>query len=88
MMPLLGTRGAASAGGFGLFAKTGAPPGQQAYTTAGTYTWVAPAGVTSVSAVAIGGGGSGTSLGSGGGGGLRYVNNYTVTPGSGYPVVS
>ena len=29
--------------------------GQQAYTTPGTYSWVAPAGVTSVSVVAIGG---------------------------------
>ncbi len=37
----------------------GAPPGQQAYTTAGTYSWVAPSGVTSVSVVAVGGGGSG-----------------------------
>lgn len=37
----------------------GSPPGQQAYTTAGTYSWVAPTGVTSVSAVAIGGGGPG-----------------------------
>lgn len=36
----------------------GAPPGQQAYTTAGSYTWVAPTGVTSVSVVAVGGGGS------------------------------
>ena len=33
------------------------PPGQQAYTTAGTYSWVCPAGVTSVSVVAVGGGG-------------------------------
>jgi hypothetical protein len=29
------------------------------YTTAGTYSWVAPAGVTSVAAVAVGGGGRG-----------------------------
>ena len=34
----------------------GAPPGQQAYTTPGTYSWVAPTGVTKVSVVAIGGG--------------------------------
>lgn len=32
--------------------------GQQAYTTAGTYSWVAPTGVTSVSVVAVGGGGA------------------------------
>jgi hypothetical protein len=34
----------------------GAPPGQQAYTSPGTYTWVAPAGVTVVSVVAVGAG--------------------------------
>jgi hypothetical protein len=36
----------------------GTPPGQDAYVTAGTYSWVAPAGVTSVSVVAVGGGGA------------------------------
>jgi len=72
--------------------------GQQAYTTPGTFTWVAPAGVTSVSVVAVGGGGGG--LGNqycncgdpgynsgGGGGGLGYRNNQAVTPGSSYTVV-
>lgn len=58
-----------------------------AYTTAGTYTWVAPAGVTSVSAVAVGSGGGGTAGGGGGGGGLGYRNNIAVTPGSSYTVV-
>lgn len=60
----------------------GAPvvTGQQAYTTAGTYSWVAPAGVTSVSVVAVGGGG-------GAGGGLGYKNSISVTPGSSYAVV-
>ena len=53
--------------------------GCQAYTTAGTYTWVAPAGVTRVSVVAVGRGASG-------GGALGYKNNYTVTPGSSYTV--
>ena len=61
--------------------------GQQAYTSAGTYTWVAPTGVTKVSAVAVGGGASGKYNGSGGGGGLAYINNYSVTPGSSYTVV-
>lgn len=56
----------------------GAPPGQQAYTTAGSYSWVAPTGVTRVSVVAIGGGGIR------GGGGLGYKNNYTVIPGNSY----
>ena len=37
----------------------GIEPGQQAYTTPGTYTWVAPATVTAVSVVAVGGGGGG-----------------------------
>ena len=68
-------------------------PGQQAYTTVGTYTWVAPAGVTSVSVVAIGGGGSGGikngtgPVWGGGGGGLGYTNNITVVPGQSYTVV-
>lgn len=61
------------------------------YTTAGTYSWVAPSGVTSVSVVAIGGGGSvapcSTFAGGGGGGGLGYKNNISVTPGSSYTVV-
>lgn len=54
--------------------------GSQSYTTNGTFTWVAPAGVTKVSAVAVGGGG-------GGGGELRYKNNISVTPGSSYTVI-
>ena len=76
---------------------TVAAPGSISYTTAGTYNWKAPAGVTSVSVVAIGGGGAGAQstivstgiyYGIGGtGGGLGYVNNYPVTPGSCYTVV-
>jgi len=63
--------------------------GQQAYTTAGSYTWVCPDGVTSVSVVCIGGGGmsSNISNGGGGGGGLDYVNDISVIPGSSYTVV-
>lgn len=60
--------------------------GQQAYTTPGTYTWLCPAGVTSVSVVAVGGGGYSLYT-SGGGGGLGYKNNYTVVPGTSYLVV-
>lgn len=63
--------------------------GQQAYTTAGTYSWIAPAGVTSVSVVAVGGGGSaggGNGYGAGGGA-LAYKNNITVAPASSYSVV-
>lgn len=64
------------------------PPTCATYTTAGTYSWVAPSGVTSVAAVAVGGGGgAGRNHGSGGGGGaLRYVNGQSVTPGSSYTV--
>ena len=68
-----------------------APPGQQAYTTGGTYSFVAPAGVTSVSVVAvgIGAGGSGgrdATMNGGGGGALAYTNNITVIPGNSYSV--
>ena len=64
--------------------------GQEAFTTAGTFTWVAPAGVTSVSVVAVGGGGGIQSVqpfSCGGGGGLAYKNNISVTPGSSYTVI-
>ena len=61
---------------------------QQAYTSAGTYSWVAPAGITSVSLVAIGGGGGAMWIGTGGSGaGLGYKNDYSVTPGDSYSVV-
>lgn len=74
---------------------TASSAGQQQYTTAGTYCWTAPSGVTSVSVVAVGGGGgvyqtpgsSGNRWPGGGGGGLGYKNNYTVTPGNCYSVV-
>jgi hypothetical protein len=68
------------------------PAGQIAYTTAGTYSWIAPAGVTSVSAVAVGGGGGGKSWngngpGCGGGGGaLAYANSIAVIPGNSYSI--
>ena len=59
-----------------------AAPGQQAYTTAGSYTWVAPAGVTSVSVVAVGaGGGGGAGYWAGGGGGGGQSNDSKSTPG-------
>lgn len=94
-MPTIATLGAASARAFGALNNVQAAPGQQAYTTPGTYTWVAPAGVTSVSIVAIGAGGSansgyyaGTARQAGASGGnLRYVNNLTVIPGNSYTVV-
>jgi hypothetical protein len=59
--------------------------GQQAYTTAGTYSWTAPAGVTSVSVVTVGKAGDANNGANGGA--LSYINNYAVTPGNSYTVV-
>ena len=42
--------------------------GQEEFTTAGTYSWEAPAGVESVSVVCVGGGGGGAAHGRGSGG--------------------
>jgi len=64
-------------------------PGQQTYAGScigsGTFSWTAPAGVTSVSVVALGANGYGNQSG-GGGGGLAYANNVTVVPGNSYTV--
>lgn len=67
--------------------------GSALYSMPGTYTWIAPTGVTSVSAVCIGGGGGGGGSGNGGytgagggGGALAYRNAISVTPGTGYTV--
>ena len=65
--------------------------GQAAYTSAGSYTWVAPTGVTSVSVVCVGGGGNSASGGDcagSGGGGLAYGNNITVVPSTSYTVIA
>lgn len=78
---------------FGFMRSAAVVVGQQAYTTPGTYSWVAPTGVTSVSVVAVGGGATGSPAcgcysGAGGkGGSLAYKNNYSVTPGNSYSVV-
>lgn len=59
--------------------------GQQEYTTPGTYEWVAPEGVTSVSVVAVGGGGGGGASNTGGaygGGGGGQSNDSRNTPGA------
>tara|TARA_R110000803_G_scaffold80444_3_gene146242 strand:+ start:1040 stop:1846 length:807 start_codon:yes stop_codon:yes gene_type:complete len=58
----------------------GAVVTQEEYTTPGTFTFVAPAGVTSVAVVAVGGAGFA-------GGGLGYKNAQAVTPGCSYSVV-
>jgi hypothetical protein len=67
----------------------GGPSSQIAYTTPGTYNWVAPAGVTSVSVVAVGAGSSASGyFGIGGAGGaLAYKNNIPVSPGTSYTLV-
>jgi hypothetical protein len=63
---------------------TMAMPTEASYTSTGTYSFIVPSGVTSVSVVSIGGGqdGSGGTYGAGGGGGgLNWRNNLTVTAG-------
>ena len=79
--------GTSAASGASNSITTTVPLGQSAYGV-GSYTWVAPAGVTSISLVAVGGGGA-RYCGNwgGGGGGLGYVNNLTVVPGNSYTVV-
>jgi len=74
----------------GVIGSLPAEPGDATYTTTGTFSWIAPNGVTSVSVVAVGGGGGGGSTwssGGGGGGGLGWKNNIPVTPGQAYTVV-
>jgi hypothetical protein len=70
----------------------GAAPGQQVFTSSGTF--IPPAGVTDVCVVAVGGGGGGMHYGccsyammGGGGGGLGYKNGISVTAGNNYSVV-
>lgn len=60
--------------------------GQQAYTTAGTYSWTAPQGVTSVCVVCVGGGGGGsrnTSADVAGNGGDSYFIDTSTVAGFG-----
>lgn len=67
--------------------------GAALFNSAGTFSWVVPAGVTSISMVSVGGGSSGRSRNDGGGGngggggGLAWRNNQTVTPGETLTVV-
>ena len=62
-------------------------PSVLTYGAPGTYTWVAPSGVTSVKALVIAGGGGGADNGGGGGaGGMIYNAAYSVTPGNSYTV--
>jgi hypothetical protein len=75
---------------YGSVSYTTPPAGQQAFTSSGSFSWVAPTNVTSVSVVAIGGGGGGSGAhdsNGGTGGGLGWKNNISVTPGQSYTVV-
>lgn len=71
--------------------ESGPPPGQMEYITPGTYSFVIPAGVTSVCVVAVGSGGGGGNYsnggGGGGGGGLGWKNNIQVTPGDSATII-
>lgn len=74
-----------------------AAPSQVEYTTAGTYSWTVPSGVTSISALVVGGGGGGRVIYAydyyttdlekahaaqgGSGGAVAWMTNYAVTPG-------
>jgi hypothetical protein len=66
-------------------------PYSQSYTTAGTYSWIAPVGYPQMNVIVIGGGGSGGMGGGGtaggGGGGYAKSTNLSVTPGNSYTVV-
>lgn len=84
--PLQGLSGlAGGATGLRMSGVAVADPGQQEYTSEGTYYWTVPAGVTEVSVVCIGGGGagscsySGTGNRGGGGGACSYKNNIAVS---------
>jgi hypothetical protein len=87
MSPFLTTLGGGSVRGFGRSFRRSvavAAQGQQAYTTAGTYTFVVPAGITSISAVCVG---SGPNASVGVGGWLSYSNSVVVTPAESLTVV-
>lgn len=65
------------------------PNGQTSYLSQGTYSWTAPAGVTSVSVVCVGPtlDWANNSYYGRGGGGLGWKNNIPVVPGNSYTVV-
>jgi uncharacterized protein YjdB len=70
----------------GQTATTGISVEATAFSTPGLYTWIVPAGVTSIQIVATGGGGGGTggaigNAGSAGGNGAIVTSTLTVNPG-------
>ena len=65
--------------------RSSTPPGNQEYTSSGTYTFTVPSGIENICVVCVGAGGKsgiGNSGQAGGGGALAWKNNITVTPGS------
>ena len=75
---------------FGLYAHTVV----SLYQTAGTFTWVCPAGVTLVKVETYGAGGGGKGIsattgygGGGGSGGYSTTSNQAVTPGLSYTII-
>ena len=74
---------------------SGKSAGEVEFTMPGTYDWVVPIGVTSISAVVVGAGGGGGARGGdnteagggGGGGGLAYANLIETTPGETLTVI-
>jgi hypothetical protein len=60
----------------------------QSFTTVGTTSWTAPAGVTSIEVLVVGGGGGGGAnhAGGGGAGGVVHKPSYPVVPGTSYIV--
>ena len=67
------------------------PEGDSLFMMPGTWDWICPPGVETISVVCIGaGGGQGSAspqdADGGGGGGLAYKNNISVTPGTTYTV--
>jgi hypothetical protein len=71
------------------YGKSALPPtlviGEQAFTTPGTYSWIAPPEVYQVSVVCIGAGGTAGAYGASGGA-LAWKNAIPVTPGQSYTV--
>ena len=64
----------------------------QSFTTTGSTTWTAPAGVSSLEYIIVGGGGGGgggydTGAGGGGGGGMVLSGTIAITPGTDYTVL-
>lgn len=62
------------------------------FSTVGSTSWTAPAGITSINYLVVGGGGGSgggydTGGGGGGGGGMVITGTLSVTPGTSYPIV-